>query len=372
MADEPKRTQKQVAQKYKDNLDYYRRPHPFRRSKLILFCCAVIISLALAFGFNSIVGDKSAETFFNTGPLSKNHANLAEGCQSCHWGATPDFAHLVQIGSVIGNAQRQANPALEKIRVALLKSKEQGTSAEARAKGLLRAYTDLSALEKMDVACVACHVQIQRLPVSLHCPQAANIQLAKFTPNVLVVESGTCSTCHREHLGPEAMPMPASERACAVCHNDEKTMTSLVQGGHGAHRVTVPGAVPVLAAQNYRTGEGIVRFLVPRIPARTPSRSRPTRKTIRPSPTSPRNSRATPRTSASTTSAMSRPTSSANPATNTTRTPASRSVHQLPHPRCRRPIHPARQIRNALRKLPSSRRGHGRHQPAHRRAHPAS
>ena len=123
MADEPKRTQKQVAQKYKDHLDYYRHSHPFRRARLILFSCAVFISLALAFGFNSIVSDKHAETFFNTGPLTKNHANLADGCQSCHWGATPDFAHLLQIGSVIGSAQRQTNPALEKFRVALLKSK---------------------------------------------------------------------------------------------------------------------------------------------------------------------------------------------------------------------------------------------------------
>ncbi len=267
MADEQKRTQKQVAQKYKDNLDYYRKPHPFRRARLILFVCTVILTLMMAFGFNTIVTDRKAETFFNTGPLSKNHANLSENCQACHWGATPDFAHLVQLGNVVSKAPRESNPAIEKIRTALLKAKEKGPTAKEQAKGLLSAYTDLSALEKMDVACIACHVNDQRLPVSLHCPQPAALQLAKYTPTLLVVESGTCSTCHREHQGPAPMPLPDSTTACAVCHNDGKIMTALVEGKKGAHKVTVTDATPVLAAQNYRTGEGIIRFLVPDDPA---------------------------------------------------------------------------------------------------------
>jgi predicted CXXCH cytochrome family protein len=266
MADEQKRTQKQVAQKYKDNLDYYRKPHPFRRARLILFVCTVILTLMLSFGFNTIVTDRKAEAFFNTGPLSKNHSNLSENCQACHWGATPDFAHLVQLGNVVSQTPRDTNPAIEKIRVALLKAKGQGTTTKEHAKGLLQAYTDLSALEKMDVACIACHVNDQRMPVSLHCPQSANLQLAKYTPEILVVESGTCSTCHREHQGPAPMPLPDSTTACAVCHNDGKVMTALVQGGKGAHRVKITDAVPVLAAQNSRTREGIIRFLVPDVP----------------------------------------------------------------------------------------------------------
>src|SRR5436190_17279210 len=217
MADEKKHTQKQIAQKYKDDLDYYKHSHPWRRLRLIVFLIAVVASLALSFGFNNIVGTKKAETFFNTGTLSRNHAHLAEGCQACHWGATPDLAHLVNLGDVVGNKSGPANPAIEKLRVALSKARE-GTTTEQRVKGLLQAYTDLSALEKMDVACVACHVQLQLLPVSLHCPESAQIQLAKMNPEMLVVESGTCSTCHREHEGPGKMVLPASDRACASCH----------------------------------------------------------------------------------------------------------------------------------------------------------
>ncbi|MEO8350454.1 MAG: hypothetical protein ABI680_01910 [Chthoniobacteraceae bacterium] len=266
MADDAKKTQKQVAQKYKDHLDYYRRPHSFRRAKLIVFLAAVVISLGLAFGFNTFVGEKKAEVFFNTGPVSRNHANLAQGCQACHWGATPDFAHLIQLNEVIKDMPRETNQAITKIRTALLQAKGAGTSVEDRAKGLLTAYSDLSALEKMDVACIACHVQLQLLPVSLHCPQPANLQLAKFTPEMHVVESGTCSTCHREHEGPGPMTLPASERACAICHNDRKKMEEILVSNKGGYSVPVPNATPVLSAQNYKTPEGITRFLVPKEP----------------------------------------------------------------------------------------------------------
>ena len=263
MAEEPKRTQKQIAQKYKDNLDYYRRSHPFRTLKLILFLLAVVLSIAFSFGFNRFVGEKKAEKFFNTGPLSANHADLQQGCQACHWGDTPDLAHLIQLGDVVKGTPRASNPAIEKIRVALVKARGAGVSTEDRAKGLLAAYTDLSALEKMDVACIACHVQIQQLPVSLHCPQAANLQLEKLSTEHLVVDSGTCSSCHREHEGPAPMALPSSDRACAICHNDIQRMKEIVQDGEGSRRVAIPGATPVLSAQNLRTGEGIIRFLVP-------------------------------------------------------------------------------------------------------------
>lgn len=263
MAEEPKKTQKQIAAKYKDHLDYYRHSHPFRTLKLTLFLLAVALSFGLSFGFNRFVGEKKAERFFNTGPLSANHAGLREACQACHWGDTPDFAHLVQLGDVAQGTPRASNPAIEKIRLALVQAKSAGTTTEDRAKGLLRAYTDLSALEKMDVACIACHVKEQRLPVSLHCPQAANLQLEKLSTEHLVVDSGTCSSCHREHEGPGPMALPSSERACAVCHNDLTRMKEIVQDGKGSRRVAIPGATPVLSAQNVRTAEGIVRFLVP-------------------------------------------------------------------------------------------------------------
>ena len=72
MADQP-RTQKQIAQKYKDNLDYYRRGHFLRWLKLGCFFLAVLGSLGAVFGFR-FWGDKE---YFNTGPISQNHARRA-------------------------------------------------------------------------------------------------------------------------------------------------------------------------------------------------------------------------------------------------------------------------------------------------------
>ncbi|MEO7319668.1 MAG: hypothetical protein ABIZ56_11820, partial [Chthoniobacteraceae bacterium] len=69
MANQP-RTQKQIAQKYKDNLDYYRRGHFLRRLKLILFLLAIFVSIGAVFGFR-FWGNKQ---YFNTGPISQNHA----------------------------------------------------------------------------------------------------------------------------------------------------------------------------------------------------------------------------------------------------------------------------------------------------------
>ena len=53
MADQP-RTQKQIAQKYKDNLDYYRHGHFLRRLKLALFLLAVFGSIGAVFGFQRV------------------------------------------------------------------------------------------------------------------------------------------------------------------------------------------------------------------------------------------------------------------------------------------------------------------------------
>ena len=50
MADQP-RTQKQIAQKYKDHLDYYRHGHLLRWLKLLCFVLAILGSIGAVFGF---------------------------------------------------------------------------------------------------------------------------------------------------------------------------------------------------------------------------------------------------------------------------------------------------------------------------------
>src|SRR5690554_3772614 len=79
MAD-AKSTQKQIAEKYKDNLDYYRRGHIWRHLRLLAFGIAVLGSVAMVFGFRHW----GKEEFFSTGPISTNHARFANQCEVCH------------------------------------------------------------------------------------------------------------------------------------------------------------------------------------------------------------------------------------------------------------------------------------------------
>src|SRR6266576_3223952 len=68
----PGRTQKQIAERYKGNLGYYRRLHPWRRTRLI-------VSLFTIFGGLVAIGlfqKHGRETFFNAGKISTSHAEF--------------------------------------------------------------------------------------------------------------------------------------------------------------------------------------------------------------------------------------------------------------------------------------------------------
>jgi len=76
----PGRTQKQIAERYKGNLGYYRRLHPWRRTRLI-------VSLFTIFGGLVAIGlfqKRGRETFFNAGKISTSHAKFADDCAQCH------------------------------------------------------------------------------------------------------------------------------------------------------------------------------------------------------------------------------------------------------------------------------------------------
>jgi predicted CXXCH cytochrome family protein len=73
-------TQKQIAQRFKGNLDYFRKPHYWRR---IRFWTILIVSLVGAAAIAAFYfGGK--ETIYNPGAISVHHARFAEDCQKCH------------------------------------------------------------------------------------------------------------------------------------------------------------------------------------------------------------------------------------------------------------------------------------------------
>ncbi len=81
----PGRTQKQIADRYKGNLGYYKRKHPWRVAR---FCASFI---ALAGGVAAIIvyqkmifQRRASEEFFSTGKISSHHAKFEQDCAQCH------------------------------------------------------------------------------------------------------------------------------------------------------------------------------------------------------------------------------------------------------------------------------------------------
>ena len=76
-----RRTQKQVAERLKGNLDYYNKPHPWRSLR---FWTSTLVLLA---GFAAVPAYyyfKGPEQFMNPGPISRAHASFANDCAACH------------------------------------------------------------------------------------------------------------------------------------------------------------------------------------------------------------------------------------------------------------------------------------------------
>src|SRR4029434_5058588 len=130
MADQP-RTQKQIAQKYKDNLKYYQHGHFLRRTKLIIFLVAVFGSLCAVFGFR-FWGNKE---YFSTGPISQNHAPFADDCGQCHADAEADLSRALKLDQAIVDLKEGKLPSLdlEKLKSAATGGAQKLTPEELKA-----------------------------------------------------------------------------------------------------------------------------------------------------------------------------------------------------------------------------------------------
>src|SRR5437016_12878572 len=76
----PRRTQKQISNRYQGNLDYYSRAHLWRAARWLVSFLVLVIGFAIAISYRK----RGDERFFSSGPLSRNHAMLARDCRSCH------------------------------------------------------------------------------------------------------------------------------------------------------------------------------------------------------------------------------------------------------------------------------------------------
>jgi hypothetical protein len=70
------RTQKQIAERYKTNLGYYNKLHPWRRARRWVSLLSIVAGLAAIWLFQK----RGRETFFSPGKISANHAAFADNC----------------------------------------------------------------------------------------------------------------------------------------------------------------------------------------------------------------------------------------------------------------------------------------------------
>jgi hypothetical protein len=170
----PGRTQKQIADRYKGNLGYYKKKHPWRVARWWTSF------LALAGGIAGIIAfyERGNEEFFSSGKISSNHAAFARDCAKCHdkGAALGDQITLVKFQSVVNDRFHRG--------------------------------IDFTSIDRK---CEQCHKQH-----TLHEPN--------------VVENRSCSVCHQEHLGPARMKQVA-DLQCASCHNSTTIMEASAQKG---------------------------------------------------------------------------------------------------------------------------------------------
>ena len=163
----PQRTQKSIAERFKGNLDYYKKAHYLRRAKFLVTLGVVVIGIAAMAVWHFF----GSEKFYSSGSITRSHAQFANQCAKCHVGANT----VDQIKASFHTDQRSL------------------------------------ALSAMDEACLKCHKSFD-----FHEPN--------------VVQSHSCVACHHEHTGSGPMH-PPSDRNCQVCHGDAAIMqASLAKG----------------------------------------------------------------------------------------------------------------------------------------------
>ncbi len=170
----PRRTQKQISQRYGGNLGYYNRLHVWRRIRMAASLIVIVAGIAGIVLYQK----RGRETFFSVGQISAEHAAFGDKCASCH------DKTLTAGGPVTPDRMKQV--ASERFHAGV-------------------------PFNSIDRKCEKCH------------------QLHAFHEPV-VIENRSCSACHQEHKGPGPMDAVASAQ-CASCHNNSATMAAAAQKG---------------------------------------------------------------------------------------------------------------------------------------------
>jgi len=81
----PRKSQKQIAQRYDGNRRYFKRLNPFRRLRIVLAMVALLLTAAIALIYLArAVTSHRLEAASSPGPVSKGHSQFAQDCDKCH------------------------------------------------------------------------------------------------------------------------------------------------------------------------------------------------------------------------------------------------------------------------------------------------
>jgi hypothetical protein len=185
----PARTQKQIAERYKGNLGYYKRKHPWRVARFCASFLALAGGTAGIFVYQKLIfQERVSEEFFNSGKISSTHAEYASKCAACH-DKTAAFGQEITLAKFKTVVKDRFHHGID--------------------------FTSI------DLRCQKCHEDHPRFEE----------EKKKYDLHELnVVENRSCSVCHQEHLGPGRMERVADWQ-CASCHNDRGVMEASAEKG---------------------------------------------------------------------------------------------------------------------------------------------
>jgi Cytochrome c7 and related cytochrome c len=173
---EERGTQREIAKSYRDRVQS-RFTRTVWRSERFLLSVVLFAGGIVAIYYCE---KEKPQDFFNTGPLSRSHAHLKDGCVSCH------------VPERLTSSSAGQPPALFQV---LNDRFEKGAPS----------------FERIDRACGQCHKQHD-----FH------------EPNVIMNRS--CSACHTEHQGLNGL-MAVANLDCASCHNNSRIMQASADRG---------------------------------------------------------------------------------------------------------------------------------------------
>lgn len=99
----PERTQKQIAARFKGNLDYFKKPHYLRRWRWIVSVVVLCLGLAAILAYRQAGGP---ETFYSSGPLSQAHQHLNDNCAACHEPGSFQAVQFDHVAAIDQNCQQ--------------------------------------------------------------------------------------------------------------------------------------------------------------------------------------------------------------------------------------------------------------------------